>query len=637
MLKTIDIYEVGEIGQNKGLIISDENYIKTISKNMKHDEIKTRLYLYGKDNISIHSINITGQPYIENYDYYKQIKYMSQSLIDALDAYETKIDSKRGEFSGYLDQLETLNTQLDTKNNELFILETELKVIEQNIDIAIADGGSIGSLNTQKTAKEAEIATKESEIDALETQADAVYTNMSTLRNTIDLENNFTVDQIDELDSFIREEVFSDGNYTEYNIQELLADGIKKLNTISQPPIEFEIDVVDFLNLVECQHDWYKLIQGDIVNIVHEGLGVNIEVRLVAYTHEVDSNSLTLKFSNRNYLDDPNYYERDLLEDLKTTGTTVDFSRFKWDKAETAQLAIAQYVSSQLDLSKQAILKAQGQKPILDERGIWLYKLDEDGSINNQQIRLVNNIIVLTNDNWNTVTWALDSSGLNAEILRGKLGQFATVRANQIVVSDDGQKIPDDLIENAQEWNGAVKQGEPYNYVTITPEEGVVATHGDGSKTVLDGDGFKRKILSNGHVYSYINLSCSGSFMTTGTYEHTGSEAFPITLKTTAELDALNVGISWITLPNLDFMNRNFVVIPSILDLGTIFTGTAGASYETTWNHYMKTEVAILEYDYPNARFKIRARIAELASYRGSYMMESWRPLNMAYYAFATT
>jgi hypothetical protein len=99
----------------------------------------------------------------------------------------------------------------------------------------------------------------------------------------------------------------------------------------------------------------------------------------------------------------------------------------------------------------------------------------------------------------------------------------------------------------------------------------------------------------------------------------------------------MGIGVAWIDLPNIDFKGRNFVVIPSILNFSTIYTGTSGGDYTTIWNHYLETDVQILQYDYPNAKFKIRARQRVYALYRGVLQLQEYDPLTMSYYAFATT
>ena len=99
------------------------------------------------------------------------------------------------------------------------------------------------------------------------------------------MNNHLTSEEIKELDPFIREDEFSDSNYTEDNLEELLLEGKKILNKISYPNIQFNVDVVSFLDLVEAQHIWDKFVLGDLVTLVHEELNFDYEVRLVGYTH----------------------------------------------------------------------------------------------------------------------------------------------------------------------------------------------------------------------------------------------------------------------------------------------------------------------------------------------------------------
>lgn len=446
--KIIDVYEAVQLGTNKGLYISDKNFINSLNQTINHDDIKTRLYLYGKDNVSIQSINITGQPYIENYDFFKNTKYMTQSLIDALNDYESYISNKEGVFNGYLSQLNTLNDTLTTKKIELATLITELRVIESNLDIAISTGQSTATYKSQQTTKIGQINNKQLEIDGVIGQINSVYSSIDDLNIDISLNNHLTEIQARELDPFIREDEYSDSNYSEENLQELFDDGKNVLNRISHPSLQFNVDVEDFLNLVEGQHVWDRLILGDLVNLEHEEIGFNYEVRLIGYVHNPDSNRLSLIFSNKNSVDDANIELKDLLEGITTTASTVDFNKYKWDKGEQADLIINEYVNSALNLAKQQILKADGQKPMIDERGIWLIKENPDGTVENGQMRLIHNCLAITNDNWNSIEVAVSHLGINANLIRGKLGQFAQIDANQITVGGEEKPLLDYIAED---------------------------------------------------------------------------------------------------------------------------------------------------------------------------------------------
>lgn len=473
----IDIYAIENVmGQHRGLYISDGNFIKDLSKTIKYDEVKTRLYLYGKDNISIQSISPIGQPYIDNFDAYKSTKYMSQELINALNTYQTKVEGYNPDFDPLLISLQEANIVMEDLHNVdhiddlnqkgLIALERHLSNLQTLIDVKVeelaiiqkqvnmATGEHLTTLYSEKkniqtvldgyeiekydvnnliTAKKNEINTQQIVIDGIESQ-------IKSLQGELDMSSitNFTEEQIKELDKFIKVETFNDSNYTEHNIQELYDEGKKILARISQPPIQFDMDVADFLSIVECQHVWDKFVEGDIVTIEHQKIGFNFDVRLVGYEHSADGNSLNLKFSNTNSFDDATLYLKDLLEDFKTTGTVVDFNKDKWGQVGEVESRIAKLVDAKLEEARQNILNAVGQKYLHDDSGLWLYKENPDGTLDDAQIRAINSDIVLTDDNFATVKTAISAKdGINAELVKGKLGEFARIEAGQVNVGGD--------------------------------------------------------------------------------------------------------------------------------------------------------------------------------------------------------
>ncbi|WIV10547.1 phage tail protein [Proteiniborus sp. MB09-C3] len=627
--KIINIYEVSELGNNQGLYISDKNFIETLKEKTKSDEIKTRLYLFGENNISIEDINITGMPYIEDISFYKNTNYMSQELIDALNNYEILIESKQSEFEEYLSQIEALKAQTDNKYNELVQLNIELKAINTNIDANIGKPEYSQYLQ-QQFEKQVEIDAKISEINNLNNQIDGINASIKNMREEIDSANYFTEKQAKELDTFIKEETYTSLNYTIDNIEELLEQGIKILNKISRPVINFDIEVEDFLRIVEYQHLWKKLRLGDKINIHHSEMGFDVEVRLVSYSHNIEDNTLSLSFSNKNSIDDSSIYLRDLLGEVKTTSTQLIHNRIKWDEGSKANLAIKQYMNSKLDISKQQIVKASGQHPMFDERGGWFFKENPDGTIDPEQIRIANNQIVLTTDGFNTVKVAISPFGILAPYLIGDI----ILGSNLKILGDNGiLEILGNLLtikDNQDKTRVLMGEYEAGKY-------GAKYSHNDNSETIIDEDGFKRKITSNGNTYNYINLNYAGNALTTGSYNQDGDEANPIIRKTQQELDDLGVGVDWIEIPNPDFKNRQFIVIPSLLSLGEFWTAETGGSYSTVWSHYLVTDLGILDYDYINGKFQIRARRGEYAMYRGKYMYERWTPVTVSYYVYAIT
>lgn len=212
--------------------------------------------------------------------------------------------------------------------------------------------------------------------------------------------------------------------------------------------------------------------------------------------------------------------------------------------------------------------------------------------------------------------------------------------------------------------NNALKQNFYYNRTKITEAEGIevfdnnnvkvlqiggidttgnnvkdaygfVAIHTNGSKTIVDGSGFKRQIISNGNSYNYINLNHADVAQTAGDYNLYPPEGTYLSVwKTPAELDALNVGIGWVSIPNLDFKGRQFIIVPSFL--GYYNTPlTLGGTAMT--NDTATIDIEVLQYDYPNGRFKIRARWGIYLTTRGQKEGEIWRGIKISYFAYAVS
>lgn len=105
MNKTISVKDLNNYGENKGLFINNRNYMKSLKQTVKPDDIVTVLSCFGTNDLSINGVNVTGQNYIENYDYYKVTQQMSSDLVNALNSYDSFLSTKTGIFSNYLLQL----------------------------------------------------------------------------------------------------------------------------------------------------------------------------------------------------------------------------------------------------------------------------------------------------------------------------------------------------------------------------------------------------------------------------------------------------------------------------------------------------------------------------------------------------
>lgn len=531
VLKTIDVHAVENLQANHGLYISDQNYIKTFTDEIDHKQIVTRLYAHGKDDVDISDHTVSGMSYIEDISLYRTLEYMSQDLLDALDAYDALLITKEGEYAAKKALIDAaliviygdpevpgdtgLNGTLDTKLQELAI-------IERNIDLRIADKLDFFDLNTDKSGKQSEIAAVEAQIQAKEDEIAGYQAEIVTLRDAISWESNFTGAQIEQLDYFIREKEWRDNNY--YDSEELYNDAVKELAKLSTPPIKFTVDMIDILQVLECQHDWDKLVLGEIVTLHSEQFGIDFQVRLVAYTHKLDSSSLSLTFSSKDALDDPNVYLADILKNSIRTAATVNTGKLKWDMVEDNTTEITQILNSEWDAAKNRVLAGSDQEVTVSERGISLLDSRDPGKL--QQLRMVNNVIAMTDDGWATASLAITPEGIYAGKLIGQIiagseltlinesgtitinGSGMTIYGSSLSILDD-LGSPTEFVQTSKRYNGVYINGTDGVQITTVPE-GNSPVYGDALAKFNATDGVLFQKYDSGWVNT-LELNTDGN------------------------------------------------------------------------------------------------------------------------------
>ena len=442
--ETISCYDVKELGGNAGIVISDRNFIESLKKSINTEEIKTRLYLLGTDDVGFQMVNPTGQAYIDNIDYYVQAGYVTDRLKKELQAYDEKMKQFEPQFKEYLSKVHTDQDNVSRKMESLRELHGERRKQRELLDGAIQSRGAIKTEPVLKTLAhiENQIEAMDKELTGLKDTLEKDYKDLKKLQENIGLETVLSKESLVEYDRLIKDEVQSDSSFGEGMEDDLMAYAKEKLLKLSYPSISFSVDVEDFRKIARFKNPMERLKVGDMVYLESEEMNFNVEVRLLAMTLEYDNQRIMLEFGNKYTADDPNLYLSELIGNIKSISTTVSNKNTQWDKGIEAYSTIAKYLNHDLDLAKQAIVNAKNQVPLLDDRGLWLLKKNEDGTIDNSQVRGINNVIAFTNNNWKTVGTAISGDGINAEAIRGRLGEFVTINANQVVVSDGSEDIP---------------------------------------------------------------------------------------------------------------------------------------------------------------------------------------------------
>ena len=235
MTIALHVAEIGALGVNNGLVISDTNYISSINYNENTEGIATRLFVKGKGEANIAKYNPTGQRYIDDFTWF--LPFMSEGLRNAVIAYQALIESVRGLFESY--------------------------------------------------------------VIALDMGDESVIPLIEALRLQLAFSNNFTPAQLVELSFFVREtqetvnQISDERQLYEFGKRKLrtlayppITITVDSIDIFSIP--DYQLDWAKITKIGDYANIVYEPL----------GLNY-LEMRLVSYTHNPIDNSFSMEFSNQ--------------------------------------------------------------------------------------------------------------------------------------------------------------------------------------------------------------------------------------------------------------------------------------------------------------------------------------------------
>lgn len=354
-------------------VLSDENFITTLSREIKGSEIKTRLFLYNLNGDGVTAERMAhGQPYIEDYSYYINNGYLTPHLVSALNAYTTTLNtlqtqtfSKWTELKSYYEEYKQTQTKIDEWEQELigplstydyyetikkgFIIDKGLpteQVIAEPRPLTPEEQASQDAAKTQITALERNIAlyttgtvsTSPRSLSQLDTLIKTKKSELVALQNASLMSNVFTNYEntnslepgslLREMEPFIRDAVYQSDSIEDSD--DLYTEGLKILSQVSKPRIQFEMALVDFLSMVEFDHAWSLATLGQILRIESKDTGFIDNIMLLRYTHNPDEKTLTFEFSNDLKINNNTTFLAELISKSNTTASQVSFNANYW-------------------------------------------------------------------------------------------------------------------------------------------------------------------------------------------------------------------------------------------------------------------------------------------------------------------
>lgn len=299
-------------------------------------------------------------------------------------------------------------------NQETYTADYTVQGFERFIDLNLANVW-VTLWDGKKTPLEQSIASLETDIYNLEGQLTALsnscnivkyFASYPTLFKELThywIEGEYTNDNISITDETPIAESISLMN-------ELMDSGYIELAKVCQPKLQFSLTSANCLNQYEFANSMRELALGKIVAVEKEE-GLWYYPALLEMSYDLDnSDTFDLTFANRLRLDDWGYTYADLISSASSTSRQVNanwqnLTAYVKDKDEIGSL-IRNPLSTTL---RAATANMNNQEFQIDTTGILGRKFLDDGAtvFSDEQMRIINNVILFTDDNWETAKTAL--------------------------------------------------------------------------------------------------------------------------------------------------------------------------------------------------------------------------------------
>jgi phage minor structural protein len=452
--REISFIELENIGTFKGMSINYGSLLQSLNRTRSTDELVTRLYIEGNEGLAIHSVNPTGQSYIEDFSFFmypferdeskntiKSSYYMSDALCHAILDHEKIILENSPKIKELVENQLDKQSLLVAKESELETLKDELENILDRLDVAKAteDTELISQIEVEKSDKESEIVSKESIVNSLITEIENIVADIDALQSQIFIESNFTQDLLDELNPYIIEKIWRDDRYID--AQELYDDGLEKFSEMKKPKVVITVDIENLFEIVDEQYYWDKLNIGDLIKIKYPQMNIQYMAKIVEITCDFEGGGINITIANTKDIGSEMDEIKDILYNSKTASTILSNSKYKWDKTPFIEDDVYKLLNSEWDANKNMITAGINNQIEIGKRGIIIKNPDTPNDV----VIMQSGIIALSNDgglNWKT---AVKPDGIVAERLIGNIiagrNLIITNGDNSFTFDSDGFRV----------------------------------------------------------------------------------------------------------------------------------------------------------------------------------------------------
>lgn len=517
----INIYSEDTVGNDTDIFVTYNNLLKSTNVSSSIDDIKTCLTVIGADDLNLREVNM-GYDKIYMLDFFHSLEFMSRGLFDAYNKWIKKWNDHISGYTSLLSQYQNYYNQINDLTNKkmpsnpestnwseygLVPLQEKLAAYEQRQAVMIKAGQGdkthkdytslyLPVFNAINSIK-AQIKVVEKQLSSLKTQQFSIGTRMNNIISSIDMKNNFTTEQLQELSKFIREDELSSSNFVVTDtmtdsermdmLNEMLIFGQKELRKVSQPQLQFSAEMLNLFEMDEFKNCSANFEPGNYINII---LRDDYIVKARLLTIDMDfyhPDDFSVTFGNMNKVKGKNIYI-DITKAIDTAAsvaTTVSFNSSNWNHANKEADSISQIISDGLFSAGKYLKNGDDSELVIDSRGIFINTTSGQYA-GKDSIFEGGGRILFTDDNWKTVSMSVGRADVT---IKGKTESRFGTFADFVIAGYVGGSI----IEGTEIYGGILQS---QNYVAgktgtkIDLNKGTFEFNANGeSKLTLDENG----------------------------------------------------------------------------------------------------------------------------------------------------
>ena len=448
--KTVSVYDKPTRGEWKGFYLDFDNLLTKITKTPKVEDICTRLWIES-NNVDITEVNPLGTSYLEDYSYFRENGSMSESLAEALDRYYAHVETIQIQWNVLKDEKNATDQLLVKRNSELISLNEQIKTKNAFLTAYIKENSTHNQerVANELIALEEQLATLTSAITELQARSDELLANMQELGRQMSKEfatdsvgKIFTELDLEEIEDFTIEQTYTDDCHTKAKslyayAQELMKDKARLKYT-------FSLEHGDLVKGIKHPLGWQWFIElGAKVELNDKDIAdADGFVTIYAYTYSPKNQTISsVDFNNNSAIVEAVSGLASIGKLVHQTASMTDYWKHTWGDAANATAIVSDIRKNGLDLAANIVRGGSTvNKVSMSEAGLFVI----DANNENNQIYIGASLIAITDDKWIHSKTAIDTGGVIADTLVGRL-----ILGEQLFISNEDNSfsiLPDGLI-----------------------------------------------------------------------------------------------------------------------------------------------------------------------------------------------